>query len=235
MKAVNVEYIGKYKDQKAYSCWLSCFVDTVYHTSCNDNFLFLKAYVSPSQRLNDEPHHVRVCTEGPKDKSKILTSWCSCIAGTSEVCNHVIALKVNHAFKKDYISPACTSIPKGWNRGTKKEVAPGQIRNLKFIKHRNTRKDTNRDPAIEQELKEHFDPRKPCDRVLTNERVSDLLRKIKECEPKQSIMYLTFGYSFVKQAGKVSFTCCFLDQMIKTDSSLDISLIHVINTLLTVW
>ena len=42
---------------------------------------------------------------------------------------------------------------------------------------------------------------KTCDRVLTNERVSDLVRMIKECEPKQSIMHLTFGYGFLKQAG----------------------------------
>ena len=67
-------------------------------------------------------------------------------------------------------------------------MAPGQIRNLKFIKHRKTRKETNRDPAIEQELREHFDPRKPCDRVLTNVRVSGLLRKIKECEPSSCVL-----------------------------------------------
>ena len=46
----------------------------------------------------------------------------------------------------------------------------------------------NRDPAIKQELREHVDPRKPCDRVLTNERVSDLLRKIKECEPSSCVL-----------------------------------------------
>lgn len=95
---------------------------------------------------------------------------------------------MNNALKKDYISPACTSIPQCWNRGTKKQVAPGQIRNLKFIKHRKTSKETNRDPAIEQELREHFDPRKPCDRVLINERVSDLLRKIKECESSSCVL-----------------------------------------------
>ena len=114
VKAVDVDYIGKYKDQKAYSYWLSGFVDTVYHASCNDNLLFLKAYVSPSQRLNDDPHHVWVCTDRG--------------AGTSEVCNHVIALlyKVKYAFKKDYISPACTSIPQCWNRGTI------TLRNIKY-------------------------------------------------------------------------------------------------------
>ena len=67
-------------------------------------------------------------------------------------------------------------------------MAPSQIRNLKFFKHKKTRKDTNRDPAIEQELREHFDPRKACDRVLTNERVSDLLRKIKECQPSSCVL-----------------------------------------------
>ena len=69
VKAVDVDYIGKYKDQKAYSYWLSGFVDTVYHASCNDNLLFLKAYVSPSmthimcgivlrdQRINQKSLH----------------------------------------------------------------------------------------------------------------------------------------------------------------------------------
>ena len=51
---------------------------------------------------------------------------------------------------------------------------------------------------------------------------------------KQSIVHLPFGYSFLNQAGKVSVTCCLLGQMIKTDSSLDNNLIHVIFTLLTV-
>ena len=190
VKAVDVEYIGKYKDQKAYSYWLSGFVDTVYHASCNNNILFLKANVSPSQKLNDDPHQVWICTQGPSDKVKILTSWCSCIAGTGEVCNHVIALlyKVNYAFKKEYISPACTSIPQGWNKGTKKEVAPSQIRNLSFVKHKKTRKETGRDSAMELELRKRFDPRRPCDRKLTNERVSDLLSKIKECEPSACVL-----------------------------------------------
>ena len=33
-KAVDVEYIGKYKDQKAYSYWMTGFVDTVLFTKC---------------------------------------------------------------------------------------------------------------------------------------------------------------------------------------------------------
>ena len=33
-KAVDVEYIGKYNDQKAYLYWMSGFVDTVLFTKC---------------------------------------------------------------------------------------------------------------------------------------------------------------------------------------------------------
>ena len=34
VKAVDVVYIGVYKDQKAYSYWMSGFVDTVYSAKC---------------------------------------------------------------------------------------------------------------------------------------------------------------------------------------------------------
>jgi len=68
VKAVDVEYIGKYKDQKAYSYWMSGFVDTVYVAKCpvDNKYVFLKGNVCPSQRLRDDPHQVWVCTEGPQ-------------------------------------------------------------------------------------------------------------------------------------------------------------------------
>jgi hypothetical protein len=34
LKAVDVEYIGKYKDEKAYSYWMSGFVDIIHVTKC---------------------------------------------------------------------------------------------------------------------------------------------------------------------------------------------------------
>ena len=80
--------------------------------------------------------------------------------------------KVNYAFNKDFISPACTSIPQGWNKGTKKEVAPTQLHKLTFWKDKKTRKTSNRDPILEQTMQKEFDSRKCQDRQLTNERVS---------------------------------------------------------------
>ena len=133
VKAVDVDYIGKYKDQKAYSYWMSGFVDTVFVAKCpsDSKFTFLKCNVSPSQRLRDDSHQVWICVEGEKTDCRVVTSWCTCTAGTGEACNHVIALlykvnhviallyKVNYACNKDYISPACTSIPQGWNKTMK--------------------------------------------------------------------------------------------------------------------
>ena len=192
-KTVDVEYIGKYKDQKAYSYWMSGFVDTVLFSRCpvDSRHVFLKGCVSPSQKLRDDPHKVWVCFEGTKSDCRIVTSWCTCTAGTAEVCNHVIALmyKVNFAHKKAYISPACTSVPQGWNKGTKKDVEPNQIKNLVFRKDKKTKEESARDHEGSLTLKNHFDPRKPQDRQLTNERVSALINGVMKNIPSACVLY----------------------------------------------
>ena len=75
VKAVDVEYIGRYKDEKAYSYWMSGFVDTVYVAECpiDKDMVFLKGKVSPSQRINDEWHDVWICVNR-KENCKIVTS-----------------------------------------------------------------------------------------------------------------------------------------------------------------
>ena len=156
VKAVDVDYIGKYKDQKAYSYWMSGFVNTVYFAKCpvDSNIIFLQGNVCPSQRLNDDPHQVWVCVEveGKKSNCRVATSWCTCTAGTGEACNHVIAFlyKVNYACNKDYISPACTSIPQGWNKDTRKEVTPNKLKELNFRKDKKTKKASNRNISMNQ-------------------------------------------------------------------------------------
>ena len=192
-KAVDVDYIGKYKDQKAFSYWMSGFVDTVLFTKCpvNSKHVFLKGCVSPSQKIRDDPHKVWVCLEATKSDSTILTSWCTCTAGTAEVCNHVIALlyKVNFAYKKAYISPACTSVPQGWNKGTKRDVLPNQIKNLVFRKDKKMRDDTAKEQGPNATLKKQFDPRKPQYRQLTNERVSALINGVMQNVPTACVLY----------------------------------------------
>ena len=85
-----------------------------------------------------------------------------------------ILYKVNYASHKNCISPACTSIPEGWNRGTRREVTPSQLQNLPFQQDKKLRKLRNKDP---------FDPRRPQDSNISDESVSNLLSDIKRILP----------------------------------------------------
>jgi hypothetical protein len=92
-----------------------------------------------------------------------VTAWCTCTAGTAEACNHVIAVlyKINHAYNKQYVSPACTNVPQGWNKGTRKEVNPSKVKDLTFRKDKKTKKVSKKNSGHDQTLRKEFDPRKP--------------------------------------------------------------------------
>ena len=113
VKAVDVDYIGVYKDQKAYSYWMSGFVDTVYlaKSAVNSALTFLKVHC-PSQRIRDDPHEIWICIKGPKTDCRIVTSWCTCIAGSGEACDHVIAL----LYMVNYAPQLAQVYPKGGTR-----------------------------------------------------------------------------------------------------------------------
>ena len=189
VKAVETEYIGVYKDQKAYSYWMSSFVGPVWYSVCpsDKNIVFLKSEVCPSQRIHDDTYKVWVCFKRDKKGFSICTSWCTCIAGSGKACNYVIAVlyKVNYAFKKDFTSPACTSIPQDWNKGTRKKVQPTRVCNTMFRKDKKTKKGSNSLPDNDDDdtLQKDFDPRHHLQRELTNERVSLLFSGLRKAAP----------------------------------------------------
>jgi hypothetical protein len=84
-KEFHSEYIGKYKDQKAYSYWMSNFVGTILFSENNGKYV-IKCNVIPSQHVRDEPKKVWVALDMD---GTILCGWCTCIAGTSSTCNHM--------------------------------------------------------------------------------------------------------------------------------------------------
>ena len=138
-KAVDTDYIGKYKDQKAYSFYESGFVGCLYYYQVpQSKMTFFKADVTPSTKVRDDPHKVWILfnIDKMKEVCEILTTWCTCVAGTSLCCNHIIAIlyKLNYAYKKGYSNPICTSIPKGWNKGTRREIKPMRVTEL-FIRN----------------------------------------------------------------------------------------------------
>lgn len=56
-KGVDSDYIGKYKDQKAFSFYESGFVGTLYtYTVPAKKMLFVKGDVTPSTKVQDDPH-----------------------------------------------------------------------------------------------------------------------------------------------------------------------------------
>lgn len=97
--------------------------------------------------------------------------------------------KVNFEYKKAYISPACTSVPQGWNKGTEKDVQPNKIKNLVFREDQKAQEDSARDQGANLTLKSQFDPRKPQDRQLTNGRVSSLIKGVIQNVPSACVIH----------------------------------------------
>ena len=126
-----------------------------------------------------------------KEVCEILTTWCTCVAGTSLCCNHIIAIlyKLNYAYKKGYSNPICTSIPEGWNKGTRREIKPMPVTEL-FIRNDSCAKSEKKTRSpLNSKAKQMFDPRHPTHRQLTDDCVSELYRGIKRCLPNASVLY----------------------------------------------
>ena len=98
----------------------------------------------------------------------VLSACCSCTAGNSQSCNHVMALlyKVEHAVSMGFANPSCTSVPCRWNDCTFREVEPKKIRDLKIRadSHNNTNQERR---EINSDLKKTFDPCRECEHAVT--------------------------------------------------------------------
>ena len=119
MKEFGKEYIGKCKNQKACSYFDSGFVRKILVSKINEvTKLALFCTVQGSMSIHNKKEVWVVANL----YGMIITAWCSCMVGASRCCNHVIAVlyKVEYANTNNFFSPACASIPCGWNKSTKK-------------------------------------------------------------------------------------------------------------------
>ena len=107
------EYVGEYKDQKAYSYFDSGFVDTILvHEPKEQNckkFVYVYCKVTAYQSVNEKKELWVVID---KKSVEVCLAWCSCMAGASACCNHIIAAlyKIDYAQTRGYCNPACTSV-----------------------------------------------------------------------------------------------------------------------------
>ena len=117
-----------------------------------------------------------------------MCGWCTCIAGTSATCNHMIAVlhKVDYAVQNGYNNPACTSIPCGWNQSTRKDVEPSKIIDLNLRRDKASKAQADSEGLI-NEAWLNFDPRKECQRDISEQRKKSFLEGLKNKAPDAQI------------------------------------------------
>ena len=165
-KEFDSTYVGKHEDQKAFSYWKSNFVGPIYFSQNKDDKYILKSTITPSQRVRQDPHQARVAV---RNNGSIVCGWCTCIAGTSATCNHIIALlyMVNFAVQSGYTDPACTSVPCGWNHSTCKDMQPGKVIEMDIRKDKASRNGNDDARGIIKDAWRVFDPRKEGQREIS--------------------------------------------------------------------
>ena len=178
-KAFDTDYVGQYKVRKAYSYFKSGFVSQIVSLKLdgiNKDRAIFKTSVLPSQKVSCAPHTVWILI----DKSgTILTAYCSCTAGLSRCCNHVIAAlyKINFAVSEGLTNPSCTEVKSKFNDMSKKVIKGCKIKDITFEKHvlcRETKK-----PLINSTVKRSFDPRGSEPAKINEELFFEKLRDIK--------------------------------------------------------
>ena len=159
-KAFEADYVGQYKVKKAYSYFKSGFVAQIVSLVLTDggkNIILLKSSVLPSQKVSSAEHTVWVLAEKCGD---ILTAYCSCTAGLSQCCNHVIGVlyKVEYAVTQGLTNPTCTEVKCKLNDRSTRVIKGCKVRDMVFEKHDAERKSLCK-RSICSIVKTAFDPR----------------------------------------------------------------------------
>ena len=193
VKDCDLEYVGRYKDQKPYSYFDSGFVNTIfiYNPSSCRNKIFLYSKVQSSLTVSDKK---MLWILVQKEPLEILKSWCSCMAGTSQSCNHVIAVlyKIDHALQKGLLNPSCTSTSCSWNKSTKHDIEPKKIKDIvipKKIRSRSSVEElgTYKEKERSEELQK-FSPVLQSFRKLKDEEVSKFYNKLHDVSPQSAVL-----------------------------------------------
>ena len=104
----NTDYIGKYKDQKAYLYFNSGFVGSVFiyepKLKHSRNIVSLYSEVMSKYAIHEQKQLWIVVKKIDENRSNTLSVWCSCMAGSFETWNHVIATlyKIEYAHKNGW-------------------------------------------------------------------------------------------------------------------------------------
>ena len=185
-KAFATDYVGQYKVRKAYSYFKSGFVHQIFVREISNKVVLT---VTPSQRLRDEHHSLWILCD---KTGEILCGYCSCTAGLSKCCNHLIAVlyKVEYANTHELTNPACTDVPCSWNNKGNADVEAKKVKDIHIQTH--NRSKPKPFFKINSKEKQTFDPRAACDRIVTDEQKASFLGKVKDLWPN-AVVNISFA------------------------------------------
>ena len=127
------EDLSDYKECKAYSYFKNGWLQPLqYHNLSGSTFCIIKGQYRPSQNVNQPFHSLWIIFQ---KSGKIRSCHCTCVAGKSQVCNHVAAAlyRIEAAVRNGLTNPACTSKPNTWLSASKKVLdIPFKIKDLQF-------------------------------------------------------------------------------------------------------
>eukprot|EP00794_Sanderia_malayensis_P003120 gene3120-3588_t len=170
---------------KAYSYFKSGFVSQIVSLKLdgdNKGNIIFKSSVLPSQKVSCAPHTVWILVG---KTGNVLTAYCSCTAGLSRCCNHVIAVlyKINFAVFEGLTNPSCTEVKSKYNDRSKKVIKGCKIRDLTFEKHVLSKE--IKKPQINSTVKRAFDPR-GSEPTKIDEEV--FFQKLQEVKPNSCVL-----------------------------------------------
>ena len=125
--------LNDYKTSKGYSYYATGWLRPLFYhpVSETSKYCLLKTTCRPSQKISDVPHKLWICL--CKGSGKIMTAHCSCMAGLSQVCNHIAAalFRIEAAIRMGLNNPSSTSKSCEWLPNNKK-VVPVRLQDLKL-------------------------------------------------------------------------------------------------------
>ena len=184
-KEFDLTYLGKRRDEKAFSYWKSNFVAPGYVSQNKDDKCILKGTITPSQCVHQDLDQASVTV---RNNGAIVCGWCTCIAGTSATCNLIIALlfRVNFAVQSGYTYLACTSVPCGWNHSTRKDLQPGKVIDIR--KDKASRNGNNEARGIIKDTWRAFDPREEGQQEISGSKKTNFLNGLQQIRPTAQIL-----------------------------------------------
>jgi len=178
--------IANCKQSKGYSYYSQGWLSPLsFHPIADDSeFCFLKGTCRPSQRINDTPHKLWICLA--KRDGNVVSTHCSCMAGLSQTCNHVVAalFRIEAVSRMGLNNPSCTSKPCQW-LPSNKLVKPMKIKDLKL--KRSSLGGSTRKKELNCSPKKNFDPLEHVDYRLNLQDMAKSLETV--CDRSECILF----------------------------------------------